>query len=531
VPVLGAPSAAFQPGDLHAFEAAKLVAADGAAGDRFGTSVAIHGTTLVVGEPYDNHAGSWAGAAYVFVRSGSSWVQAAKLTASDAAAWRFFGQSVSIHGDRIAVGSPAGFNVCHDGNAYVFVRNGTQWFEEAILPGPHCEDGGCAGFGSSVSIWGDSLVVGAPQYCDGYGAWSAYERVGASWTPNGGDSFILHDNWPRGLGSLVSLSGDTCVVGTEDAKTFFYSRQSPQGWHRDFQVTGFGGCVSGDTAAINLHVPAGSPGMVRVLVGSGTTWSEQALLTASDGIPGNGFGAAVSVDGDRIVVGARGDDDAGPSSGSAYVFVRSGTTWSEEEKLTASDGEAQDVFGRAVAIHGDATVVGAPFDDDAGVDAGAAYAFRLFESDPFCDASDGSHASCPCANAGLPDAGCDIAQGTGGVRLEVVDQDDFLRQATLRGSGFAPASAPTVLVLRSSALDPSAPVVFGDGLRCVGAPVVRAAPATAQGGTSLHLVPHGAMAGLGTFYYQLWFRDAPASFCDPSAAFNLSGGKTLVWAP
>ena len=148
----------------------------------------------------------------------------------------------------------------------------------------------------------------------------------------------------------------------------------------------------------------------------------------------------------------------------------------------------------------------------------------------FCDASDASLLACPCGNAGSPDAGCDLPQLTGGVRLEVVSQTRVPNRATLAGSGFFAAGAPTAIVIRSNALDAAAPVAFGDGLRCVGAaPLVRLAATTASGGSSVHEFGHGTSAGPGLFYYQVWFRSTPISFCDPTAAFNLSNGRILGW--
>jgi hypothetical protein len=147
----------------------------------------------------------------------------------------------------------------------------------------------------------------------------------------------------------------------------------------------------------------------------------------------------------------------------------------------------------------------------------------------FCDASDGSLASCPCA-PGNPDSGCDIAQGTGGVRLDVLVQQTSPNGATLQGTGYPVVAAPTAIVIRSSSLDPGTPVVFGDGLRCVNTfPLVRLAAATASGGTSTHAFGHSGAAGPGTFYYQIWFRNTPSSYCDPAAAFNLSNGRSMIW--
>jgi hypothetical protein len=148
---------------------------------------------------------------------------------------------------------------------------------------------------------------------------------------------------------------------------------------------------------------------------------------------------------------------------------------------------------------------------------------------PFCEASDGSLASCPCGNPGNPDTGCDIAQGTGGVSLTVLDQDLVLARATLEAAGFPVMGSAASVLIRSDALE-GAPVVFGDGLRCVStSSLVRLAATTASGGVATHVFGHGAMAGPGDFYYQAWFRNTPVSFCDPLAGFNLSSGETLTW--
>jgi hypothetical protein len=148
----------------------------------------------------------------------------------------------------------------------------------------------------------------------------------------------------------------------------------------------------------------------------------------------------------------------------------------------------------------------------------------------FCDDSDGSLASCPCTNPGSPDTGCDIQQGTGGVGLDVAAQQTTpTNRITWSGTGFPAMSTPTSIVIRAATLDTGSPVVFGDGLRCVGVPLVRLAATFAAGGAATHTHGHGAMAGTGAFYYQLWFRNTPIMFCDPAAAFNLSNGRIVTW--
>lgn len=151
-------------------------------------------------------------------------------------------------------------------------------------------------------------------------------------------------------------------------------------------------------------------------------------------------------------------------------------------------------------------------------------------SQTFCNASDGALAACPCADPGAPDTGCDNAQGTGGVRLSVLSQSTVPNAALLQATGFPAATLPTAILIRSAALDASSPVVFGDGLRCVATDsLVRMDATFASGGSATHAVGHGVAAGSGTFYYQTWYRNEPAGFCDAGAAFNLSSGATLDW--
>jgi len=141
---------------------------------------------------------------------------------------------------------------------------------------------------------------------------------------------------------------------------------------------GFALSVSGDTALVGAVGDDGvgnNSGAAYVFVRSGTSWTEQQKLTASDAAEDDLFGGAVSVDVNTALVGARSDDDGGTFSGSAYVFVRSGTSWTEQQKLTASDAAAGDFFGASVSLSGDTALVGAHYDDDGGSNSGSAYVF------------------------------------------------------------------------------------------------------------------------------------------------------------
>ena len=113
-----------------------------------------------------------------------------------------------------------------------------------------------------------------------------------------------------------------------------------------------------------------------VVVGAARAdWPEQDKLTASDGAATDQFGLFVSISGDYAIVGSPRDDDKGTDSGSAYIFKRHGTNWTQEAKLLASDGAADDYFGYSVSISGDYAIVGAYGNNDNGGNSGSAYIF------------------------------------------------------------------------------------------------------------------------------------------------------------
>ncbi|HVE72727.1 MAG TPA: Ig-like domain-containing protein [Thermoanaerobaculia bacterium] len=387
---------------------AQLLASDGAAGDRFGNSVAISGDMAVVGAHFDDTAGgSHAGSAYVYVRSGTSWSQQAHLFASDGAAtdeFDEFGYSVAISGDTAVVGAHYDHTAqgSDAGSAYVYVRSGTSWSQQAQL---FASDSAASDqFGNSVAISGNTAVVGAPGHstAGGSGAGSAYVyvRSGTSWSQQA--KLLASDGLANDVfGISVAISDDTAVVGAVLDNTaggivagsaYVYVR-SGTSWSQQTHLIASDGAasdlfgasvaISGNTAVVGAHhdhTAGGSDaGSAYVYVRSGTSWSQQAQLFASDGAASDQFGNSVAISGDMAVVGAYFDDNAGGSNaGSAFVFVRSGTSWSQQAHLFASDGLANDFFGTSVAISCDRAVVGAYSDDTSdGTNAGSAYIYRL----------------------------------------------------------------------------------------------------------------------------------------------------------
>ena len=322
----------------------KLTASDNAAGDEFGKSASISGDYAVVGALGDDDNGSGSGSAYVFKRTGTNWAQEAKLLPSDGAENDIFGLADSISGDYAVVGaSRDDDNGDASGSAYVFNRSGTSWAQEAKLL---ASDGAANDFfGASASISGDYAVVGATGDDDnGDASGSAYmfKRSGTSWAQ---EAKLLPSDGAVGdfFGASVSISGDYAVVGAP---------------------------FDDDNGDLS--------GSAYVFKRSGTSWTQEAKLLPSDGAAGDGFGAEVSISGDYAVVGAPNHDDNGTDAGSAYLFKRSGTSWTQEAKLLPSDGATGDHFGwgGSASISGDYAVVGAWGDDDNGSNSGSAYVYN-----------------------------------------------------------------------------------------------------------------------------------------------------------
>jgi hypothetical protein len=371
----------------------KLTAADGAPDDLFGQSVALSGDTALVGAASDDDKGGGSGSAYVFVRTSGAWSQQQKLTAGDGAAGDLFGWSVALRGDTALVGAPRDDDKGTDsGSAYVFVRSGA-WSEAQKLT---AQDGVADDeFGFSVALDGNVALVGAygaNGNGDDAGAAYVFVQAGGKW--NEQEKFDAPDGAPDDrYGWAVALSGDTALIGAyrdDDVADL-----SGSAWFRRLELpshvnskklaasdgeTGeqfaWSLAVSGDTALVGARLDddkGAEAGAAYVFVRTAGAWSQQQKLTAGDGAAGQWFGWSVALDGDTALVAAY-RDNAG--AGAVYAFQRTEGVWSERQKLTASDAEAGDAFGSALALSGDAAFATAPFDDDRGGDAGAAYFFE-----------------------------------------------------------------------------------------------------------------------------------------------------------
>jgi hypothetical protein len=394
-------------GDVCDVEGAwKLVASDAADYDAFGVSVALDGDTALIGADKDEHDGvMWAGSAYVFVHTGDIWTEQAKLTASDAESGDYFGRCVTLDGDTAIIGAHQDDHdgVYSAGSAYVFVRSGEAWTEQAKLTAWDAEPSDY--FGWSVTLDGDTAVIGADHddYDGMNDAGSAYVfvRTGEVWSEQA--KLTASDAESTNLfGWSAALDGDTALIGAHGADSYAGSAyvfvRTGDAWVQQAKLTAsdaesgdyFGRCVTldGDTAIIGAHQDdhdgVYSAGSAYVFVRSGEAWTEQAKLTAWDAEPSDYFGWSVTLDGDTVVIGAyKHGHGGGPRTGSAYQFVRTGEEWAEQFEMIAWDAAQDDFFGWSVALDGDTAVSGAYGDDNAnGSNAGAAYVFTLFDDIP-----------------------------------------------------------------------------------------------------------------------------------------------------
>jgi hypothetical protein len=446
-----------------------------------GVGVGLSGDTAVFG---DGGASFAEGAVHVYTRSGTVWSFEDRLEALDGSQGDFFGRALAFDGSTIVVGAfwddtLAGVDA---GSVYVFERTGTTWTEEAHL---FASDGAAGDrFGYSVDVDGDTIAVGATHNDGAFtdtGAVYVFLRSSGTWTEQaklGATGAVMNEQ----LGVRVCLDADTIVAGGDDNGTNFLGMD-----------------------------------VAYVFGRSGNLWAQEDRIDTRF--------AALALEGDSLALG---DPDTG--TGSVALYRRFGTSFAPSHQLVAGGLIAGDRFGYGLDFDGDTLAVSAPGPQHiVGLD--RVFFFDTTDANPsFCDASDGALAACPCGNPGSPDTGCDIQQGTGGIRLDVLAQETSVQnRATLQGTGFPAMSFPGVTVIRGTGLDAASPVVFGDGLRCVSTPVVRVGATLAAGGVSVQTVGHGAAPGAGTFTYQLWVRNTPIMYCDPTAAFNLSNGRMITW--
>jgi hypothetical protein len=392
----------------------KIWASDREANDQFGASVSIssNGSTALVGARYED-AGDLndAGSAYIFTRSSGIWSEQQKITASDKAANDIFGSAVAISGDGNTAIVGAYGDDTQTGSAYIFTNSGGSWSEQQKITASDKATADYFGWSVAISSDGNTALVGAyAEDPDGaYNAGSAYifTRSGGSWSEQ--QKITASDKaLDDAFGSAVAISsdGNTALVGAWkddlNAGAAYILTRSGSSWSEQQKLTasdrassdnfGRGVAISGDgtTALVGAHADNGVAGIqsgsAYIFTYSGGSWGQQTKLLASDAQVYDWFGYSVSLssDGNTAIVGAHNDDIDGAydNTGTAYIFTRSGGSWSQQQKIANPEATtSHDNFGWSVAISGDGAtaLVGVVYEDPEGsiTNAGSAYIFAL----------------------------------------------------------------------------------------------------------------------------------------------------------
>jgi hypothetical protein len=308
----------------------KLVASDGAAGDHFGSSMALLGDTVFITAPLAAVNGqTWQGAVYVFTRTGGTWTQQQKLVAGHGQAFGTFGIAVAINANSAFIGA-GGANqggVVVPRSVYVFRFDPAarvHWSEKQTFDAPSSESS-YGSFGASLAASTTTFLVGARATTVngniGQGVAYVYNDINGSWTQT--DQLSANDGGARdNFGVSLAIEGTTALIGSPGA-------------------------------VINGHI---SQGAVYRFDSSSGTWLQQQKLVASDGTSTSLLGASVNLKGDLALFGAYA---AGNYKGAAYLFNSLPSGWAQNQKLTASDGAAGDVFGYFTALDTGTALIGA----------------------------------------------------------------------------------------------------------------------------------------------------------------------------
>ncbi|HUQ03329.1 MAG TPA: hypothetical protein VM261_12590 [Kofleriaceae bacterium] len=336
--------------------------------DGYGSSVAAHGDIVAIGAPGEDSGSSSSPADNSVRESGALYV--ARPNGVDLAYFKSvpaisngdFGRSVAINDAYLVVGAPDHVGTT-PGVVQVWRRAGLTWTMVPSLAASSAANGD--GFGTSVDVYGDTIAVGAPNKPDGgatpSGAVYVFRRTGGWFVE---EAVIRAPAGASGgyFGNAISLGEDRLVISAE----------------------GDGSAVAGISTTPGTDLGAVHSGAAYVFHRSGTTWTLEAYIKASNPGMDDAFGRSLDLDGALLVVGAPGEASAGndqqdnsaPLAGAVYVFRRSGTAWTQEAYLKSPAPSAEDLFGESVSARRDTIAVGATENFNLRYDPGSVHVFN-----------------------------------------------------------------------------------------------------------------------------------------------------------
>lgn len=383
----------------------KIIPNDGLSSDFFAKegALAISGDFAIIGAPGRDTRGSMSGAAYIFRKSATGWIQESKLIPEDLNASSAFGQHVAISGDYVIVGA-AGDNTRgpESGAAYIYQRRGTRWLLSVKLTPKDGE--AYDNFGQGVAIDGNYAAVGAygnDQKGTNSGAVYFYELNKGVWleiskaTAKDGEA---NDYFGRegiaidGNFAIISAYGDD--DGGENAGAAYIFERVGNGWEQYAKLVGedlsagdylgrYGSvAISKDWALVGAYGDDEvnrNAGAAYLFHYQDESWELKSKLLAPDGKRSDFFGRFVALCGANVVIGAHGVDDNGSFSGAAYLFQQEGDDWMPKGKMIPEDAQEADFVGRGLALDQNMALVGAFGDDENGPQSGSAYFFQLLQ--------------------------------------------------------------------------------------------------------------------------------------------------------
>ncbi len=368
--------------------------------NEFGASVAVGAARAIIGAPLDDREGFNSGLAFLFEESGGQWREEQQFSPPGGAGGSAMGSSLSIDEGLLLVGAPdAGGTIgsVGAGSAYLFRRLASDWVLEADILAADGMSGD--DFGRSVSVWGNSLAIGAPAVHNGQqsnsGAVYIFEQSGSEWLmqarlqpsdSGSGDQF----------GSSVDHEAEWLLIGapydddggTRSGSVYVYRHDGVR-WNEHEKLTAFdaapetrfGASISIDNGSVVIGAYAGVNG---ILAGSAyvyrlenESWQSEAKLVPTDTGPDDRFGVSVSLSGDSALIGAP-RNGAGGIDGAAYIFQRVGSEWNEVARLFSASSDGGNLFGTAVSIDSGLALVGAPLNNYPDVNAGTAHLYSSF---------------------------------------------------------------------------------------------------------------------------------------------------------
>ncbi|HEX5124238.1 MAG TPA: hypothetical protein VFV97_13410 [Rhodanobacteraceae bacterium] len=377
----------------------KVTASNGRPHDAFGQSIAIRGTTALIGAV---DVSNWEGAIYVFTQTGGVWTQGQEFMADDGVPGdqATFGTAIMIDGDTAVIGA-LGATVnghANQGAAYVFTETGGIWTQVAKLVADDSSANNY--FGQAAAISGENIVVGAyGASVNGnalQGAAYVYTNVGGTWT------FVkklVADDAAGGefFGRSVAMSGNRALVGAPYASVdgtaargaVYMFDGSTSDWTQTAKIVADSGDPADgfafSLAATPTHMVAGANGSNGAAGGAfvfaddgADNWTQEARLVADDGVAGDDMGYAVAIEDDTVIVGAdRATIGTHTQQGAAYVFKEMDGAWSQTEKLTSSDAQTDMFYGAFVGLTDETALVGVPYATvDGNAVQGAAYFYQ-----------------------------------------------------------------------------------------------------------------------------------------------------------